>query len=124
MRGLGVCLALLAGCYNPRVVPGAACNRDNSCPSGLECVDNVCALPGTPAADATLPVQPDAAILGVDAAPDAAIDTKFVAHWTLDSAPMNGAIDGTGRGHLASCVTTCPTLVAGKIGDGYRFDAM
>ncbi len=32
-------------------------------------------------------------------------------------------IDNTGRGHDATCVTACPALVAGKIGNGYDFIA-
>lgn len=36
-RQLWVVTVVLAGCYNPRVVPGAPCGANESCPEGLVC---------------------------------------------------------------------------------------
>lgn len=66
--GLGV-----AGCFAPQPAPGAPCSAEGTCPTGLTCVANVCAIPG--AADAGADARDDAprdAI--VDAPADASVD--------------------------------------------------
>jgi len=69
------------------------------------------------------PIPIDAAEdAAIDAPPDAFVDASLVAHWKFDDAPENGAFDSSGRGHTAACVGACPMVVAGKHGNGYRFD--
>lgn len=71
--GLGV-----AGCFAPQPAPGAPCSAEGTCPTGLTCVANVCAIPG--AADAG---DPDS--FG-DARSDASIDAIVDA--PLDAPPQ------------------------------------
>ena len=57
-------LGVLAGCYNPTINAGGAC--EDVCPGELVCVAHVCVPPGT------LPPRPDAPIMidaGIDAIP-------------------------------------------------------
>jgi hypothetical protein len=96
MRGLPI-IALAAGCYSPAVEPGGACTT--ACPGDLACVGGVC-------------VDRE----GGDG------DPELVAHWRFDDPPGDGALDSSGRGHHGKC-DACPTLVAGKVGGGYRFTA-
>lgn len=125
MRAWLVWLAIVPGCYAPKVSPGAPCSTEGTCPGGLVCVDDRCVTPGTPAADAPQRDAPtDVAVdAAVDAAPDAFVDLTLIAHWQFDDTPSNGALDSTGHGHTAACATACPTLVAGKVGMAYHFDA-
>ncbi len=123
-----LCLVLIAGCYSPQYAPGGKCT--STCPGDLECVHGTCVVPGT------LPLDPDggAGVDGAKVTSDAAIDARpidapppdptLIAHWTFDAAPANGMVpDATGNGHTGICVaTTCPTLVTGIKGGGYRYD--
>ena len=74
--------------------------------------------------------EPDVAFIDIDAAidgyvPDAFVDTTLMAHWKFDDAPADGALDSSGRGHTGTCTGTgCPLLVAGHIGNAYKFDAV
>lgn len=120
--------ALMAGCFNPQPVPGAACSASGACPSGLECIHGQCLVPGTAVPDGSSPDAPvDASVAldaAIDARPDAFVDTGLVAHWELDDDPLiGGALDSSGRGHTAMCVGACPKMVTGRIGGGYLFDA-
>jgi Lectin C-type domain len=59
-----VVIALLAGCYSPRIQEGAPCDSPDECPTQLRCVQRTCQLRD--------PLPPDA---GVDAAEvDTAVD--------------------------------------------------
>lgn len=42
---------LIAGCYSPTPSPGAPCAIGGGCPSGLECRNEICVLPGSPPSD-------------------------------------------------------------------------
>ena len=122
MRGWWICLAA-AACYQPKPRIGAACGANDACPAELACIGGLCLSPGTLPPDG--PVQPPAdappdSPPGLDAPPP---DPSLIARWTFETDPSAGAHDVTGHGHDAACVTTCPTLVAGKAGNGYRFDA-
>jgi Tol biopolymer transport system component len=66
--------ALCGACYGPAVTPGAPCGPNEQCPSGLECRNNVCVLPGSSGDDAAAPddAMVDATQLVTDATPDAA----------------------------------------------------
>jgi hypothetical protein len=113
-------VALVAGCYNPSPPAGAPCSLEGTCPSGLDCIDGRCVPPGTAGEpDAAIDARVDAAI---DAPPDAFVDVTLVAYWNFDDTPADGALDSSGRGHTATCIGACPTLVPGKNGNGYRFD--
>jgi len=92
MRVLPI-IALAAGCYAPDIEPGGTCTT--VCPGGLSCIDGIC-------------VADDG-------------DSSLVAHWRFDDQPEDGALDSSGRSHHATC-SSCPVLVPGKIGGGYRFD--
>lgn len=82
-----VVAAVLAGCYSPSASPGAPCNAEGQCPSGLECLANVCELPGGVSVDGSLRIdmamvdgELDAAVTedagpDSDASIDAAIDS-------------------------------------------------
>jgi hypothetical protein len=85
---------LAAGCFAPEIPPGGVCRA--VCPLGEVCIDGAC----------------------VDARDG---DPSLVAHWRFDDPPDDGALDSSGHDHHASC-TSCPTLVAGRIGGGYLFD--
>ncbi len=122
-------LVVLAGCYQPHAAPGAPCGIGDVCPSGLTCIDNACVLPGTQPVDAphdataidtpfSMHDGPRFFDAGGDAAP-----SGLVAYWKFDDDPTNGALDSSGHGHTGTCVTTCPTVVAGKVGMAYQFDA-
>jgi hypothetical protein len=123
-------LIVVAACYAPHAAPGAPCGVGDVCPSGLTCVDNVCALPGTQSSDAARrdadPLDavraPDARVF-LDAPPDAAPPSGLVAYWKFDDDPSDGALDSTGRGHTGTCDAACPTLVTGHTGSAYQFDA-
>ncbi len=126
MRLLWVVLA--CGCYAPQYTPGGPCTT--TCPGDLECVQNMCVVPGTTlardaAADSgDADVDIDAAIVTIDAAlpidaPPA--DPTLIAHWKFDDDPTDGVLDSTGNGHSGTCVA-CPSLVTGKVGNGYRFN--
>lgn len=59
--------ALLVGCYDPRIEPGAPCSSAGTCPSSLVCVDEVCVEPGTLAIDSSVvddaaPPPPDGCV--------------------------------------------------------------
>jgi hypothetical protein len=120
--------ALLAACYSPQVSPGAPCSPEGTCPGSLVCVENTCVPPGTTGTDAAIDAPSDAR---PDAPPDAAmsvppdafVDLTLIAHWEFDDAPTDGALDSTGRGHTGTCATACPTVVTGKLGMAYHFDA-
>ena len=114
---------LAAGCFNPQPTAGVPCGADGSCPSGLACIQGSCLVPGTVLdADAQPDANPEIADAAIDAPPDAFVDTSLVAHWKFDDPPGNGAYDSSGRGHTATCVNACPEVVAGRHGNGYRFD--
>lgn len=123
-----LCLVLVAGCYSPQYAPGGKCTT--TCPGDLECVDGTCVIPGTIVGDAG--AGADSAMLGADARMiDAPLpidapppDPTLIAHWKFDDDPSDGSIaDSTGNGHTGICVaTTCPTLVAGIKGGGYRYN--
>ncbi|HEX3475813.1 MAG TPA: C-type lectin domain-containing protein [Kofleriaceae bacterium] len=61
-------IALLAGCYSPRIQEGAPCSSPDECPAAQRCVQGTCRLRDLPA-DARAP-EIDAA---VDARPDAMV---------------------------------------------------
>lgn len=121
-----LCLVLVAGCYSPQYAPGGKCTT--TCPGDLECVDGTCAIPGTLRGDAQVMV--DATKLTIDAAIDARPidapppDPTLIAHWKFDDNPAGGSVlDSTGNEHNGICVgTTCPALVTGVKGGGYRFN--
>lgn len=124
MRLLWVVLA--CGCYAPQYTPGGPCTT--TCPGDLECVQNMCVVPGTvvghDAATDSGDVGIDAATVTMDAPPpiDAPPpDPTLIAHWKFDDDPTNGVLDSTGNGHTGTCVA-CPSLVAGIKGNGYRFE--
>jgi hypothetical protein len=124
MRSLPrLAIALAIGCYTPTVQPGGACTT--WCPGGLECVEGLCVLPGSGGGgDGPLAVDAAGDTGGADSGGSDSgveIDPTLVAHWKLDDAPADGALDSSGRGHHAAC-TSCPMLVPGKLGMGYRFD--
>lgn len=128
MRMRLVPFALLAACYSPQVSPGAPCSSEGTCPGSLVCIDDTCVRPGTPAPDADAAPDPDgmpdAPPDGAMAVPpDAFVDQTLIAHWKFDDTPSDGALDSTGHGHTGACATACPTLVTGKIGMAYQFDA-
>lgn len=53
VRAAAFVVVMVAGaCYAPSVTPGAPCAPSGDCPSGLQCVANVCELPGTATIDA------------------------------------------------------------------------
>src|SRR5262245_13344268 len=119
-------LVALAGCYSPHPSPGAPCATGDVCPSGLSCINGLCVPPGTPVIDDAptdnppaidSPVPVDAHV--VEDAPPDALPSGLVAWWKFDDDPANGALDSTGNGHTGTCIATCPTLVAGKIGMAY-----
>ncbi len=60
----------------------------------------------------------------VDSAPDA--DTSgLVAYWAMEDVTSDVVQDASGHGHDAVCSSiamSCPTVVAGKVGNGLRFD--
>jgi len=58
----------------------------------------------------------------LDAAPS--IDMGLVAYYTLDAlgTAASCAADATGHGHDGACTIGMPTLVRGKIGQGFAFD--
>jgi len=123
-----VCVGLLAACYAPHASPGAPCSTDGTCPASLMCLDNRCVAPGTLPIDAPRDVAPadvplDVAAAPHDAPPDAFVDVTLIAHWDFDDSPTDGALDSTGHGHTGACEAACPTLVAGKLGMAYHFDA-
>jgi Concanavalin A-like lectin/glucanases superfamily len=64
-------------------------------------------------------------VIGMDAQDDAPstppMPTGLIAWYTMDTLGVMQAHDETGHGHDATC-TICPTLVAGKIGNGFHFD--
>ncbi len=118
---------VLGGCYAPQAAPGAPCGTGDQCPSGLECVQGVCELPGTLPTDATGDSTPpsDTAI-DAGVSPDAPADAPpatLIAHWAFDDDPTDGAADSTDNGHIADCADHCPTLVTGRIGMAYHFDS-
>ena len=126
----GWCFVAVAACYSPHAQPGAPCGVGDVCPSGLTCIDNACVLPGTPSHDAPAPIDsplridaPPDARAWLDAPPDAALPLGLVAWWKLDDDPSDGVLDSSGHGHTGTCSGTCPTLVAGKLGMAYAFDA-
>lgn len=123
-------LVVLAGCYSPHASPGAPCATGDVCPSGLSCINGLCVLPGTQVIDDAprdnsppidSPVHVDAHVFE-DAPPDA-LPNGLIAWWKFDDDPADGALDSTGHGHTGTCIGTCPTLVAGKVGMAYAFDA-
>ena len=129
MRTCSVLLAMLASCYSPQAAPGAPCSKEGTCPGALVCLEGTCVPPGTLPADAP-PVPRDAPpeVPSPDGPttnppPDAYVDPSLVAYWELDDAPGNGALDSTGNGHTGTCATACPTVVTGKLGNAYHFDA-
>ncbi|HSD90233.1 MAG TPA: thrombospondin type 3 repeat-containing protein [Kofleriaceae bacterium] len=81
--------AVLAGCYNPTIPAGAACN--NACPGDLECIEHRCVPPGG------MPPEPDASPIIIDAAVDAR---------TIDGPP--GDVDGDG---FADNVDNCSQIL-------------
>jgi hypothetical protein len=60
---------LAAGCFNPSFKDDIACGPQESCPSGLSCVDGVCRAGGGSSIDAPILDAP---------APDAAVDATSV----------------------------------------------
>ena len=132
MRGW-LLAAVMVGCYSPQPSPGAPCAAGGDCPSGLTCIAGLCVLPGSPGGDAPgpprdapvvldAPAQRDAMIPPQDA-PGDALPSDLVAYWACDDDPTDGALDSTGNGHTAICEGACPTLVPGKLGMAYQFDA-
>ena len=66
--------ASCGACYGPSVTAGAPCGPGEQCPSGLECRDNVCVLPGSQTSGDAAPPDDaavDATPLVTDALPDA-----------------------------------------------------
>jgi hypothetical protein len=120
-------LLLVAGCFTPRVAPGAPCGPDEACPSGLACIAGTCLPPGTIVpADAADPADASDASADAatpDATPDAFVDPSLIAHWEFDDDPADGALDSSGRGHTATCLAACPAQVTGKIGMAYQFSS-
>lgn len=64
MRSAVAFVLLLGGCYHPTPPAGAPCNSRGECPSGLECVDDLCQPPGTLSVDAAIDACPETACLG------------------------------------------------------------
>ncbi len=64
MRSWLVAVGLVSGCYHPSPPAGAPCNSRGECPSGLECVDDVCVEPGTAVIDAAIDACPETMCLG------------------------------------------------------------
>lgn len=97
------------------------------------CIAGLCVLPGSPGGDAPGPPRDAPVFLDAPAPrdapivpPDAPVDappSDLVAYWAFDDDPSDGALDSTGNGHTATCEGTCPTVVAGKVGMAYQFDA-
>jgi hypothetical protein len=124
-----VWVVFAAACYAPHYEPGGPCTT--TCPGDLECVNNVCVVPGSP-------IKADAAVAGEDAADASSVtmldapppidapppDPTLIAHWKFDDNPSNGMImDSTGNGHNGICVPpACPSLVTGIKGGAYRYD--
>ena len=48
-------LVTTTGCYGPTPAPGAPCAAGDVCPTGLECRNEICVLPGTPPSDGPRP---------------------------------------------------------------------
>jgi hypothetical protein len=63
-----VAVLLTGGCYHPTPPAGAPCNSRGECPSGLECVDDLCQEPGTLPVDAAIDACPETVCLGDDLA--------------------------------------------------------
>jgi hypothetical protein len=117
-------LLVTTSCY-ARLTPSTRCETDDQCANGLECIAGTC-QPAEPTVepDARDVATPDAATITTpDAAPDAFVDTSLIAHWKFDDSPTDGALDSSARGHTATCAPACPTVVAGKHGMAYQFDA-
>ena len=65
MRAVLLC-CVLAGCFNPSPQPGAPCNNNGDCPSGLECSPlNRCEKPGSTGDSGTDGPTVDACVTGV-----------------------------------------------------------
>ncbi len=65
---LGLPLAMAAGCYHPSPAAGTPCSSRGECPSGLECVDDLCQEPGTSQVDAAIDACPAVSCLAGDLA--------------------------------------------------------
>ena len=99
MRSWLLAVVLVGGCYHPSPPAGAPCNSRGECPSGLECVDDICQEPGALPVDAAIDACPETACVGDDlvgcgsqitcALGCAAGSTAKVAH-CMEMVPSNG----------------------------------
>ena len=87
MRSWLFAVLLAGGCYHPSPNAGAPCNSRGECPSGLECIDDVCQEPGTLPIDAAIDACPEVMCIGNELA---ACGSRFTC--ALGCAPGGGVL--------------------------------
>jgi hypothetical protein len=128
---------LMAGCFDPRYVEGAACSERQTCPPGQTCDGMFCRVgsgPASDAADVDAPVIDAAVIDGdvadasdddvtldasVDATADALVDATVDAlvDATVDALPVAAC---NARQAITSASTTFSGYSATRVNDGSR----
>ena len=115
--------ALLAGCYSPKVAPGAPCTTTDDCPSPLRCVANVCggtepepdaAMPDMSAADAMFDAATDGLVTEMLVFGDDASELRDSEVWETQPTTVQGgydhfSIDGSEFGLLWFDLTSIPS---------------
>lgn len=103
-RQLWVVIVVLACCYNPRVVPGAPCGANESCPDGLVCSPSTatCELTATPADALT-----DTPVDTLDA-----IDARVLAACPVDDARLAACYGFEGTTNDSSINANHPSIAA------------
>src|ERR1700733_3385959 len=69
------------------------------------------------------PIQHDGPLTTADGGTvftDAPIPTDLIAWYQMETLVSDVVVDSTGNGHTGGC-TSCPTVVAGQIGNGFPF---
>lgn len=100
--GVAAALALIAGCYSPRIREGAPCDSPDDCPIQLRCVQQTCQLRDPPPPDAEVDAPQDAAI---DARPDAMVLPCTTAGLTCGGTATAFLCSGHCWAHCTSAVT-------------------
>jgi hypothetical protein len=108
-------LALIAGCYSPRIREGAPCDSPDECPIQLRCVQRTCQLRDPPPPDAEV----DAPY--VDAAIDAPPDAMVLPCTTAGLTCSGTATAFLCSGHCwAHCTTAVSQPTAGQACTGWQ----